>query len=54
MAYIGGVGRSMIEFTNFDEQITNVRLCHDKQMTDDIYNYIQKKLEEFSRLVLTN
>lgn len=37
-----------------DEQIVNVRLCHDKQMTDDIYNYIQKKLEEFSKLVLTN
>ena len=30
-----------------DEQIANVRLCHDKQMTQEIYDYIQKRLLEY-------
>lgn len=30
-----------------DEQIANVRLCHDKQMTREIYDYIQGMLLEY-------
>lgn len=30
-----------------DEQIANVRLCHDKQMTQEIYDYIQGMLLEY-------
>lgn len=30
-----------------EEQAANVRLCHDRQMTQEIYNYIQEKLTEY-------
>ena len=30
-----------------EEQATNVRLCHDKQMTQEIYNYIQAQLLKY-------
>lgn len=35
------------EYELAEEQITNVRLCHDKQMTQEIYDYIQKRLLEY-------
>ena len=35
------------EYELTDEQIANVRLCHDKQMTQEIYDYIQKRLLEY-------
>ena len=30
-----------------EEQAENVRLCHDRQMTEEIYNFIQVKLLEY-------
>lgn len=30
-----------------EEQAKNVRLCHDREMTEEIYNYIQQKLQEY-------
>lgn len=30
-----------------DEQIANVRLCHDRQMTQELYDYIQGMLLEY-------
>ncbi len=30
-----------------DEQIKNINLCHDRQITKDIYNYIQKRLRAY-------
>lgn len=35
------------EYELTDEQIANVRLCHDKQMTQEIYDYIQNRLLEY-------
>lgn len=35
------------EYELTDEQIANVRLCHDKQMTQETYDYIQKRLLEY-------
>lgn len=31
-----------------DEQIANVQLCHDRQMTQEIYDFIQSKLTEYN------
>ena len=30
-----------------EEQIANVRLCHDSKMTEEIYEFIQNKLAEY-------
>lgn len=30
-----------------DEQTANVQLCHDRQMTHEIYDFIQEKLNEY-------
>ena len=35
------------EYELTEEQIVNVRLCHDKKMTQEIYDYIQKRLLEY-------
>ena len=35
------------EYELTDEQIANVRLCYDKQMSQEIYDYIQKRLLEY-------
>lgn len=35
------------EYELTEEQIANVRLCHDKKMTQEIYDYIQKRLLEY-------
>ncbi len=35
------------EYELTDEQIANVRSCHDKKMTQEIYDYIQKRLLEY-------
>lgn len=32
-----------------EEQAENVNLCHDRQMTKEIYDYIQKRLKEYRR-----
>lgn len=31
-----------------DEQKANIKLCHDKQMTQEIYDYIQNRLLEYA------
>lgn len=31
-----------------DEQIANIRLCHDRQMTQEIYEYIQETLKRYA------
>lgn len=30
-----------------EEQIKNVNLCHDRQMTEELYNYIQERLAQY-------
>ena len=30
-----------------DEQIEKINICHDKQMTEEIYNYIQERLTSY-------
>ena len=45
-------GISLIQNGNYElteEQARNVRACHDKQMTLEIYNYIQQQLLEYKQ-----
>lgn len=37
------------EYTLTEEQIQNVRLCHDRKMTLDIYDYIQAQLLKYKQ-----
>lgn len=37
------------EYNLTDEQIKNVRLCHSRQMTQEIYDYIQQQLAIFKQ-----
>lgn len=32
-----------------DEQAANVRLCHNRQMTQEIYNYMQEQLAKYAK-----
>lgn len=42
------------EYELTEEQIANVRLCHDKKMTQEIYDYIQKRLLEYKNDLTIN
>lgn len=35
------------DYTLTEEQVANVRLCHSRLMTEEIYQYIQTKLSEY-------
>lgn len=37
------------EYSLTEEQIININLCHDKQMTPEIYQYIQERLTTYSK-----
>jgi hypothetical protein len=32
-----------------EEQVTNVRLCHNRQMTQEIYDYMQEQLAKYAK-----
>lgn len=35
-------------YTLTDEQIANIRLCHDRAITEELYNFIQQKLTQYN------
>ena len=45
------VGPTSGEYKITEEQAKNIQLCHDKQMSEELYFYIQQRLTEYSKEV---